>query len=262
MKKGRIITLLTDFGLKDHFVGTMKGVIYSINPDAVITDITHEISPQDIFEGSFNLYQSYKYFPHGTVHMAVVDPGVGGERKCIIIKTDRYTYIGPDNGILSLAVQDECDKPDIYEINNKKYLLENVSNTFHGRDIFAPVSAHISAGIEAGDIGKPVSEYNKIEFPKIEEEGASLSARIIFIDKFGNLITNIDNSYVDRIERIELKDIVINNISASYNQDSPDSVIALPGSTNFLEISIYMSNAAKVLGIKRDDKVSVYLNEK
>ena len=208
MKKRPIVTLLTDFGTKDSYVGIMKGIISGINPDANIIDLCHEIGRQDIFEGAYVLYSSYKFFPAGTIHVAVVDPGVGTKRKIICAKIRDYLFLAPDNGILSLVLTDE--KPRlIIEVTNKKHFLPEISNTFHGRDIFAPVAAYLSKGIDPLKLGKRVKRIKEIDFPvptffekRVETrtnkfvhatptKRGVLKGEVIYIDAFGNLITNI-----------------------------------------------------------------------
>ncbi|HLG30718.1 MAG TPA: SAM-dependent chlorinase/fluorinase, partial [Candidatus Brocadiales bacterium] len=191
MKKRHVITLLTDFGTKDSYVGIMKGIISGINPDANIIDLCHEIGRQDIFEGAYVLYSSYKFFPAGTIHVAVVDPGVGTKRKIICAKIRDYLFLAPDNGILSLVLTDE--KPRlIIEVTNKKHFLPEISNTFHGRDIFAPVAAYLSRGINPLKLGKRLTKIKRIELPHPDaSKQGVLKGKVIYIDVFGNLITNI-----------------------------------------------------------------------
>ncbi len=261
MRKKRIITLLTDFGLKDPFVGTMKGVIYSINPDAQIVDLTHEISPQDVFEGAFNLCQAYRFFPAGTIHIAVVDPGVGGERKSLVIDTGKFIFVAPDNGIASLAAGKEHKNPEVFEINNEKYFLKDVSCTFHGRDIFAPVGAFLSKGVKPKKIGPRINEYKKIDIPEIKTEGKRAEASVIHIDKFGNAVTNIDTSLTNSIARLHVKENTIEKISKSYEEGCSGETIAIPGSTGFLEISVNKQNAAEILGIGKGEKIVLDLDQ-
>lgn len=257
MKK-RIITLLTDFGLKDPYAGIMKAVIYSINPDACIIDLTHEITPHDIFEGAFCLMQSSGYFPEGTIHVAVVDPGVGGLRKNLIIETGACMYVVPDNGIAALSAGNSADNIKIYEINNPKYLLKNISSTFHGRDIFAPAAAYLSKGVKPKKIGTRINKYQNISIPALKKSGNILSAEIIHIDRFGNLITNAGNEIADSIDCIEIKGERITSISNSY-EDSASGLLAIIGSAGFLEISVRGQSAADIIDAKKGDIISIYL---
>ncbi|MDQ3181688.1 MAG: SAM-dependent chlorinase/fluorinase [Acidobacteriota bacterium] len=186
-----IIALLTDFGTKDYFVGAMKGVILSINPGAKIIDITHEIPPQDISSGSFTLRACYKNFPSETIFVAVVDPGVGSNRKAIICETKNHLFLAPDNGLLSF-IFDEAATFRVYKLENEKFFKHPVSSTFHGRDIFAPVAAHLSNGLKANEFGSEIYDFVRFEENKprkVSDKG--IEAEIIHTDRFGNLITNL-----------------------------------------------------------------------
>ncbi|MGR3309514.1 MAG: SAM hydrolase/SAM-dependent halogenase family protein [Candidatus Brocadiales bacterium] len=269
MTKRPVITLLTDFGTKDSYVGIMKGVISGINPNANIIDLCHEIGPQDVFGGAYVLYSSYKFFPEGTIHVAVVDPGVGTERKIICVKTRDYLFLAPDNGILSLVLTDE--KPQlITEVTNQKYFLPEISNTFHGRDIFAPVAAHLSKGTNPLKLGKELTKFKEIELPvpNHSKQGV-LKGEVIYIDVFGNLITNIKQDVflklVGAIHELPLPEDVfivagkkrIRGISRSYADAPVGEAVAIFGSSGYLEISVNLGNAHNVLGLKKGDTVIV-----
>lgn len=257
MKK-RIITLLTDFGLKDPYAGIMKGVIYSINPDACIIDLTHEITRHDIFEGAFSLLQASGYFPEGTIHVAVVDPGVGGHRKNLIIETPACKYVVPDNGIAALCAEKSTDNIKIYEIARPEYCLKNISSTFHGRDIFAPVAAYLSKGVKPEKIGNRINRYQALSLPETKRTGNLCIAEIIHVDRFGNLITNAGIDMVDIIDFIEIKGEKIKSINRSY-EDSEDGLLAVKGSAGFLEISVRGQSAACKLNAGKGDLISIYL---
>ncbi|MBN2041134.1 MAG: SAM-dependent chlorinase/fluorinase [Spirochaetes bacterium] len=254
-----IIALLTDFGNRDPFTGIMKGVIYSINPDAVITDLTNEIRPHNIFEGAFSLFESYKYFPAGTVFLCVVDPGVGGRRKSIIIESPDYFFVGPDNGLMSLPLK---GNEKIFEISSREFMLRDISSTFHGRDVFAPAAAHISKGISPEEFGSSInfSDIRKIEIPPVEERKDCLSGSIIFSDKFGNLITNIENRLSGKIKSIEIKGTIINKISSAYKDGKPDQPIALKGSAGFIEIAVNSGSAEKTISADIGQRLIVRLS--
>ena len=177
--------------MRDWFVGTMKGVITGINPRAIVTDITHEIPAQDIRAGAFALMASYKYFPKGTVHVVVVDPGVGSRRRAIAVQTLNHFFVGPDNGMLSWALAQEKIKA-IRQLENRRYFLKPVSRTFHGRDIFAPVAAHLSRGLPWFRLGRELEDFVRLPWPKATKRGAETRCEAIYIDRFGNAITNID----------------------------------------------------------------------
>ncbi len=253
---GNIIALLTDFGTKDNFTGIMKGIISCINPDAKMIDLTHNILPQDIFEGAFSLFQSYKYFPQNTVFLCVVDPGVGSSRKGIIVVTSKYRFVGPDNGLLSLAAKESMNC-SIYEISNSKYMLENISNTFHARDIFAPVAAYLSKGISPELIGNRIKNMIELSIPQINYTGSHIEGKVIHMDKFGNLITNIQNSFSDNIKRIRVKSTSIKRINSSYSQGEPGKAIALKGSTGFIEIAVNSGNAKEKLNVDKGETIIV-----
>lgn len=244
-----IITLLTDFGLEDNFVGVMKGVILGINPVARIVDITHNVRPQDIMSAAFLLKGSYKYFPKGTIHLVVVDPGVGSKRKAIIVKTEDYIFVGPDNGVLSLAL-DECKIKKIIHITNVNYFLKPVSDTFHGRDVFAPVTGYLAKGIQLEKFGREVREYKKLDIPKVKAG----KGQIIYIDRFGNLVTNIPKGVSGKIQ---FKGISIDKISSSYAEVEIGRPLAIFGSFGNLEISIRNGSAKDYFRAKIGDEVRI-----
>ncbi|NUO07589.1 MAG: SAM-dependent chlorinase/fluorinase [Candidatus Brocadia sp.] len=196
MRQSQTITLLTDFGNQDAYVGIMKGVIAGINPLANIIDICHNTPPQDIFHGAYLLYTSYNYFPKGTIHVAVVDPGVGSRRDVVCVETQEHIFLVPDNGILSFVVQKESPK-GIFRVTNNRYFLPSPSNTFHGRDVFAPVAAHLSLGIKPRQLGNKINKLEQLDIPGPEyKETGKLEGRIIYIDRFGNLVTNITREHI------------------------------------------------------------------
>ena len=198
VRQPRVITLLTDFGNQDAYVGIMKGVIAGINPFANIVDICHSISPQDIFSGAYLLYTSYKYFPRKTIHVAVVDPGVGSRRNIICVETKNYFFLAPDNGLLSFIIQNEKPK-SIFRITNSKYFLPSPSNTFHGRDVFAPVAAHLSLGVKPQQFGIRINQLEQLDVPKPHyKKTGQLEGQILYIDRFGNFITNITKAHIEQ----------------------------------------------------------------
>ena len=256
-----IITLLTDFGTEDSYVGAMKGVILSINPDATIIDISHQIPPQDIIAGAFVLSQAAPFFPKGTVHIAVVDPGVGGKRKPILIETDKYFFVGPDNGIFDIALQNERIRRKIH-LTNKNYFLGYISSTFHGRDIFSPVAAYLSLGIDPALFGKKIKTLTSLDVKKPFAKDGKITGRIIHIDRFGNLITNIDEGllkkvFKNRIFEVEVCDNIIKRFVPSYTNAKQGEPIGLIGSSGLMEIAMREKNASIELGIKRGDVVIV-----
>lgn len=242
-----VITLLTDFGTADYFVGAVKGAILSVNPNVVIADITHEIPPQDIEAGAFTLLAVYKTFPAGAIHVAVVDPGVGSSRRPILVAANEQFFVGPDNGIFSY-IYDREPSHRIFHVTAEKYFRPDPSSTFHGRDIFAPVAAALSTGVPPEEFGLEIKD--EIRLLSLETP-----LRIIHIDRFGNCVTNISR------EVFEGKSLSINGraITALRNfygeASSSDEVFAIWGSAGFLEISANGASAAQILGAKRGDTI-------
>ncbi len=253
MKKG-IITITTDFGTKDAYVGVMKGVILSINPDVQLVDITHEIEPGDILEAAFLLKDAYQYFPKGTVHIAVVDPGVGGSRRPIAIKTDNFFFVGPDNGLFWPIISGEDAL--VVHLTNKRYFLPDISDTFHGRDIFAPVAAYISKGVDLLDMGVPIRDPVKIEIKKPTILKEHIIGTIVRVDRFGNLITNISKKDIIRcfgkVEdlEVELGNRKIKGIRKTYSDVPSGQLLALIGSSGLLEVSVNRGSAYEFFGKK------------
>jgi len=255
-----IITLLTDFGYQDGFVGTMKGVLLSINPAVQIIDIAHDLSPGDINSGAFVLAHTYSYFPAKTINVVIVDPGVGSDRRALCVQTDNYYFVAPDNGVLKWIFKDNPDA-NVVELSQKKYFLENISNTFHGRDIFAPVAAYLSKGINISQFGNIIKDYNKGTLPKYIIAKNKILGEIIHIDRFGNLISNISAKDFsrDKIERIKLPRHILYTINNSYNQLPDKQPFAITGSHGSIEIAIYDNNAANVLNYKIGTPIELYL---
>lgn len=253
----KIITLTTDFGTRDTFVAEMKGVILSINPSVTIIDMTHEIEPFDIIDAALKLGSAVKYFPPGTIHIAVVDPGVGSPRRPIIIKTESYYFVGPDNGIFTLALENEKNL-SIYEIT-----IPVKGPTFHGRDLFAPVGARLSLGEPPDVIGREIMELTKIEFPEPEvlpfQDKNFIKGKVIIIDRFGNAITNIKADLLSSNKfRVTLsgREIPVFNF---YREAEGFPGGAVINSSGYLEIFKYRGSAATEWNIKRGDSVEVIL---
>ncbi len=245
------IVLLTDFGLDDNFVGIMKGVILKINSRVNLIDLCHNVRPQDIFTAGFLLRNSYRYFPRRTIFLVVVDPGVGTERKPIIVRTEDYYFVGPDNGVLSIAALADGIRR-IVAIENKRYMLKDISDTFHGRDVFAPVCAYLSKGKDLSSFGRTLSKIEKIYIPEPEVAGNILKGEIIYVDRFGNLVANINKNIFrlfveDKRFTIEIHDMKIYSIDRSYQEVRPGELVAVFGSSGFLEISINKASANEFL---------------
>jgi S-adenosylmethionine hydrolase len=255
-----VITLLTDFGQKDGFIGTMKGVILSIHPEAKIVDISHEIEPQNLDAGAFVISKCYKYFPAGTVHVVVIDPGVGSKRRIICVSASDHLFLAPDNGVLKYIL-DECLEKEVIEVTNRKYFLPEISLTFHGRDIFAPVAAYLAKGLDYKKLGALITDYDKGRLPVLEETPRGMKGEIIYVDRFGNLISNISldklKKYRNKSPRILLKEWTIDGLSESYTQGSPKEPIALIGSSGLLEIAVNLGSAKKLLNISEGEAVMI-----
>lgn len=258
----KLITFLSDFGSNSSYVSQMKAAALSIT-DAKIVDITHEITPHNIREGAFVLYSSIPFFPKGSVHVAVVDPGVGTDRRGIVVTTPSQILIGPDNGLLIPAARN-LGNFTVYEIKNQNLMKIPVSNTFHGRDVFSPVAAHILNGLLFNNIGPIVKDYVDLDFGNFEISEKSAKGKIIYIDRFGNIVTNIYAlklmSVLDYNKNVTVF-IGTDNFKAkfvkSYNFVKKGEMLTTIGSSNLFEIALNQGNAAKKIGIKLDDDVKI-----
>ena len=254
-----MITLTSDFGLKDPYVAEMKGVILTINPQATIIDVTHSVEKFDIRVGAFVLASAAPYFPKDTIHLAVIDPDVGTERRAILIQTKRGFFVGPDNGVLMLAAQNQGIE-HLYSISNSKFMLPKVSSTFHGRDVFAPAAAHLGKGIKPSEFGPEITESATAKFASVERRNSSLIGEVWHIDDFGNIITNISQKDLlqNRVVNVKLSG-VLQNISFGeiYAQVKLHEPLALIGSHGFLEIALNQGNAAKKFHAKAGDKIEI-----
>ena len=272
------IVLTTDFGTSDAFVGVMKGVILGINPRAVIVDLTHEIAPQNLRQGAFVLGANHSYFPIGAIHVAVVDPGVGTDRRPIVLETPEAKFVAPDNGLLSQILKahlpahsPESANPGravlpedlrAYELTDSRYRLPDVSNTFHGRDIFSPAAAHLSLGVQCEEMGPRLWDLVYEPLPEPELQGHILHGEVIYIDRFGNLITNVEVGLLRKeplnrqTPRVLVEEREIGGISRTFHDPAsgdpaqPDglTLVALFGSNGFLEIAVTDGNASASLG--------------
>jgi hypothetical protein len=258
-----IVTLTTDFGLKDPYVAEMKAVILSINPKTIIVDITHEIEKFNVRTGAYVLASASPYFPKGTIHVAVVDPGVGTRRRPILIQTKRGFYIGPDNGVLVLAAKNQGIE-HIYEIKNRKFMMPKISNTFHGRDVFAPAAAHLTKGTQPSEFGPEIREIVIPKFAKVVQRDGAFFGEVLHVDDFGNVITNFREK---ELKALGIRDMVSLEIKGAnlklklckaYAEVEAQKPLAIIGSHNFLEISINQGNAAKTFKIEVGDEVKLY----
>ena len=257
-----IITLTTDFGSSDPFFGIMKGVILNICPDARIEDITHDIEPQNIHQANFVIRSSYHYFPKNTIHICVVDPGVGSARKPILIQTENYLFVGPDNGIFTGIIEKE-KITNVIELTEKKYWLKTISQTFHGRDIFSPVAAHLAKGENVLNLGKKINTegLTRLNISRPIKKKDGYTGTVQFIDHFGNIITNVPNDEVQgnitgKVKNNDFKGLVLN-----FSEANSNNLHAIKGSSGYIEIFINQGNAGKFTGAKIGDTVNIiYVN--
>ena len=254
----KAITLLTDFGLKDPYVGVMKGVILSINPDVRIVDISHEVEPQDVTEACFLIKESFSFFGRGSIHVCVVDPTVGSERRAIVLEHDGHFFVGPDNGIFSLSMD---TRSRAHQIQNERYMLKDVSDTFHGRDIFAPVAAHLSLGLDPAALGKKVENLVLLSDLHPVVKGQTLTGKVARIDRFGNLLSNITIGSFNRFVKgrpfqIRVHDLRLEKLSRSYFEEPYTCVV---GSSGYLEFGLFGGNLAEQKRIKKGGTVTVTL---
>jgi S-adenosylmethionine hydrolase len=251
-KSAPIITLTTDFGLADHYAGVMKGVILGICPQARIVDITHECRPYDVQEAAFTIAQAARYFPPRTVHVVVVDPGVGTARRPILVESGGQFFVGPDNGVFGLVFA--AGKSKVRAIANAKYALHPVSQTFHGRDIFAPAAAHLAKGVSPARFGKPVANFLRPRsFEPEQTARRGWTGAILKVDRFGNLITNFQTAAFPRVLQGPFEMAVgldrVNRLAENYEQFGTGELFLIAGSSGYLEISAGQASAAKILGV-------------
>jgi S-adenosylmethionine hydrolase len=255
-----MITLTTDFGLKDPYAAEMKGVILTINPKAAIVDITHGVDKFNIRMGAFMLASAAPYFPKGTVHLAVVDPGVGTERRAIVVQTKNAFFVGPDNGVLMLAAQAQGIE-HIYELTNPRFMLSQVSNTFHGRDIFAPAAAYLDRGTAPQEFGAEITQPITPKFASVERKNGVLIGEVLHVDGFGNTITNIPGG----LEHASAVKVSLHHVSLelpltkTYAQAKPKEPAALIGSHGFLELALNQGSFAEKFRVNAGDRVEVAL---
>jgi S-adenosylmethionine hydrolase len=261
---GQIITLTSDFGLQDHYVSAMKAVILGIAPDVRMVDISHEIPPQDIMAGAWVIRNSAFLFPPGTIHLVVVDPGVGTPRHPVALKVNGHYFVGPDNGIFSLFFE-EFDH-QAYKLNNKSFWQEGISKTFHGRDIFAPIAAYLSAGVSIEALGEPIEELVTYHWavPIADKDG--LQGWVVHIDRFGNLITNISEELLD--EHLQKKQVkiyvgntMLNRVVSTFGDVEEGEPAGFIGSSGMLEIGINKGNAARMLSVDKGAQISIVLQK-
>jgi S-adenosylmethionine hydrolase len=261
-----IITLTTDFGLNDHYVGTIKGVILNIVPDVQIVDICHSVQAFDVLDGALTIAQSYSYFPSGTVHLVVVDPGVGTARRPILVTSDRHHFVAPDNGVLSMVYARE-ERLHIRHVTAEHYSLQPVSNTFHARDVFSPVAAWLTKGVDPEKFGDEISDFVRFNAPKPKAMDANtLRGVVLKIDRFGNLITNITPQDAPALFasappqfKIRVGKHEVTEIHSNYSEGAPGEVFGILGSMGYLEIAADRGSAAKIIGSGKGSEVLLSL---
>jgi S-adenosyl-L-methionine hydrolase (adenosine-forming) len=257
-----ILTLTTDFGLADHYVGTMKGVVLGICPQAQIVDISHGVTPYAIPEGAYLIAQAYRYFPKKTVHVVVVDPGVGTARRAIVAEAAGQYFVAPDNGVLGMILARE--KHIVRELTNERYFRKPVSQTFHGRDVFSPAAAHLAAGVKAGSMGRRVRDHLCPDFETPQPAGAhSWTGRVLHIDHFGNIITSFRASDFPNLARgrfsLEVGSRPVGVLARNYAGGAPGELFVIAGSGGYLEVSIGQGSAAHAVGCKPGAPVELRL---
>ena len=252
-----IITLTTDFGTNDHLVGTLKGVILKINPEATLVDITHNVTPFDLLDGALSIGSAYKYFPPRTIHVVIVDPGVGTDRRPLLVTAENQYFVAPDNGVLSVVYEREKANLVVRHVTAEHYYLQPVSKTFHGRDIFAPVAAWLAKGWQTASIGEEITDYKMFALPKPRQENGVTKGIVMRVDNFGNLLTNFraEDLPSDALEKGEVKLQVgphaVTRLVDTFARGNAGEAVAFVGSSGYVEIGVNKGNAAKTLALGR-----------
>lgn len=263
-----MVTLTTDFGVSEHYVGAMKGVILSVNPDAKIVDICNSVQSYDVLDGAITIAHAYQYYPSDTIHVVVVDPGVGTARRPIVATTERHVFLAPDNGVLSLVYERE-ERLSVRHVTSEHFFLQPVSNTFHGRDVFASVAGWMSKGVEAIKLGDEITDFVRFAAPKPKPlSPTSVKALVLRVDKFGNLITNLRPEDVPQLFQeptpaftITVGKAQVTKVRANYSQASPGELFAILGSMGYVEISANRAPAAALAGVNKGAEVNISFAE-
>jgi hypothetical protein len=256
-----VIALLSDFGSRDHYVGTMKGVILGICAETTLVDVTHEVTAHDVLEGALQLAGSYRYFPAGTIFLAVVDPGVGSTRRGIAAEAGDYRFVGPDNGVLTLVLRETPPKR-VVELSERRYARPTATRTFEGRDRFAPAAAWLAKGTQLSALGRTITDYQRLEVPSPDATADALRGAILHVDHFGNLVTNIERrtfeAFVKQSQiRIVAGDRPVERLVSTYAEIGAGEVCALFGSSDHLELAANAASAAEVTGLRRYAAVEI-----
>jgi len=256
-----IITLTTDYGTNDHLVGTLKGVILKINPDVTIVDITHNVTAFDLLDGALAVGSAYSYFPAKTIHVVVVDPGVGTERRPLLVSAGNQYFVAPDNGVLSVVYEREPEGLVVRHANAEHYYLQPVSKTFHGRDVFAPVAAWLTKGWQSASMGEQINDYKRFALPRPKEVDGVVKGVVMRADAFGNLITNFraedlpESARNDGIIKLQAGNQPVTRFVETFAQGNTTEPIVYLGSSGYLEIAVNKGNASRTLGLGRGTPV-------
>jgi len=260
-----VVTLTTDFGLSDHFIGTIKGVILNIVPDAQIVDIGHSVQAFDILDGALTIAQAYSYFPVGTVHLVVVDPGVGTARRPIIASTDQYHFVAPDNGVLSLMYARE-ERLHVRHVTSEHYFLQPLSNTFHARDIFAPIAAYLAKRVDSEKFGEEITDFVRFNAPRPKPVAGGMKGVVLKVDRFGNLVTNITAQEAPALFegqtpafKVSVGKKEVTSLRTAYADATPGEVFAIVGSMGYLEIAANRTSAAQAVGVGKGAEVTLMI---
>jgi len=256
-----VIALLSDFGTQDHYAGTMKGVVLGICPDATLVDISHDIPPHDVLAGALQLAASYKYFPPGTIFLVVVDPGVGSSRRGIAAEAGGYRFVGPDNGVLTAVFREEPPRK-VVELTERRYARPTVSRTFEGRDRFAPAAAWLAKGVQLPALGRPAGPLHQLDLPVPSCAEGVLTGTVVMVDRFGNLISNIDRRTFESFVRGQPVRILadgrpVSRLVSTYSEMPAGEVCALFGSSDHLELAVYSGDAGRLGGLQRGARIEV-----
>jgi hypothetical protein len=256
------IALLSDFGARDHYAGTMKGVILGICPEATLVDISHEITAHDVLEGALQLAASYRFFPAGTVFLAVVDPGVGSARRGIAAEAGDYRFVAPDNGVLTMVFR-ETPPRRVVELSERRYARPTVTRTFEGRDRFAPAAAWLAKGTQLSALGRTITDYHQLEVPSVQIHPDSLTGVVVHVDRFGNLVTNVDRRTFESFAKLQghIRILAagrpVERLVSTYAEIGAGEVCALFGSSDHLELAANSASAANLLGLGRDAGIEI-----
>jgi S-adenosylmethionine hydrolase len=259
-----IITLTTDYGTSDHLVGTLKGVILKVNPEATIVDITHSVVPYDVLDGALAIGASYKYFPSKTIHVVIVDPGVGSERRPLLVSGETHFFVAPDNGVLSMVYEKETSLT-VRHITAEHYFLQPLSKTFHGRDVFAPVAAWLSKSWQTQAFGEEIQDYMRFSLPKPKSADGQLKGVVLRVDNFGNLVTNFlpaelpEGLLKDGALKVQVNGKEVTRLVDTFADGEAGAPVAIVGSSGFLEIAVNKGHAARTLGVGRGAAVVIPL---